>query len=172
MRVEDYYQNGKRWWFRLHEKGGKLHDVPAHHNAEAYLDADLTGAGIAEEKKSPLPRLPCGDVNLEPLCQPPPLICEEDFKAADQSFRSRRSTARVRSSSVRTVRIALAILIRCPQATSQWNLDIGAVRPLDGRGGALATEVGRHRPVGISLLKGVKHGRLWKALPAFRSIVS
>ena len=36
MRVEDYYQNGKRWWFRLHEKGGKLHDVPAHHNAETY----------------------------------------------------------------------------------------------------------------------------------------
>jgi site-specific recombinase XerC len=22
MRVEDYYQNGKRWWVRLHEKGG------------------------------------------------------------------------------------------------------------------------------------------------------
>jgi len=21
MRVEDYYQSGKRWWFRLHEKG-------------------------------------------------------------------------------------------------------------------------------------------------------
>ena len=27
MRVEDYYQNGKRWWFRLHEKGGKRHEV-------------------------------------------------------------------------------------------------------------------------------------------------
>jgi site-specific recombinase XerC len=35
MRVEDYFQNGKRWWFRLHEKGGKRHEVPAHHNAEA-----------------------------------------------------------------------------------------------------------------------------------------
>jgi site-specific recombinase XerD len=23
MRVEDYYPNGKRWWVRLHEKGGK-----------------------------------------------------------------------------------------------------------------------------------------------------
>ena len=39
MRVEDYYQNGKRWWFRLHEKGGKRHEVPAHHNAEAYIQA-------------------------------------------------------------------------------------------------------------------------------------
>jgi integrase/recombinase XerD len=41
MRVEDYYQNGKRWWIRLHEKGGKCHEVPAHHNAEAYLDAHM-----------------------------------------------------------------------------------------------------------------------------------
>jgi integrase len=54
MRVEDYYQNGKRWWFRLHEKGGKRHEVPAHHNAEAYMDAYLEAAGIVGEKKSPL----------------------------------------------------------------------------------------------------------------------
>jgi integrase/recombinase XerD len=54
MRVEDYYQNGKRWWFRLHEKGGKLHDVPAHHNAETYMDAYLAAAGIVDEKKGPL----------------------------------------------------------------------------------------------------------------------
>jgi site-specific recombinase XerD len=54
MKVDDYYQNGKRWWIRLHEKGGKRHEVPAHHNAEAYLDAYLDAAGIREEKKSPL----------------------------------------------------------------------------------------------------------------------
>ncbi|MFO0888331.1 MAG: site-specific integrase [Isosphaeraceae bacterium] len=34
MRVDDYYPNGKRWWLRLHEKGGKFHEVPAHHTAE------------------------------------------------------------------------------------------------------------------------------------------
>src|SRR3984957_11453205 len=39
--VEDYYQNGKRWWIRLHEKGGKFHELPVHHAAEAYLDAYL-----------------------------------------------------------------------------------------------------------------------------------
>jgi site-specific recombinase XerD len=39
MRVEDYYPQGKRWWVRLHEKGGKRHEMPAHHNLEAYLDA-------------------------------------------------------------------------------------------------------------------------------------
>jgi site-specific recombinase XerC len=54
MRVEDYYPNGKRWWVRLHEKGGKRHEVPAHHNAEAYMDAYLTAAGIADQKKEPL----------------------------------------------------------------------------------------------------------------------
>ena len=50
MRVEDYYQQGKRWWLRLQEKGGKHHAVPVHHKAEAYLDA----AGIAAEKDAPL----------------------------------------------------------------------------------------------------------------------
>lgn len=54
MRVEDYYQNVKRWWLRLHEKGGKRHEVPAHHNAEAYVDAYLEAAGIAGQKKKSL----------------------------------------------------------------------------------------------------------------------
>lgn len=54
MKGEDYYQNGKRWWIRLHEKGGKRHEVPAHHNAEAYLDAYIAAAGIAGQKRTPL----------------------------------------------------------------------------------------------------------------------
>ena len=49
MKVEDYYTEGRRGWFRLHEKGGKLHSVPAHHNAEAYLDAYIEAAGIAQD---------------------------------------------------------------------------------------------------------------------------
>jgi integrase/recombinase XerD len=54
MKVEDYYTEGRRAWFRLHEKGGKRHEVPAHHNADNYLDAYIEAAGIAGEKKSPL----------------------------------------------------------------------------------------------------------------------
>lgn len=54
MKTDDYYQQGKRWWIRLHEKGGKRHEVPAHHNAEAYIDGYLDAARIREEKKSPL----------------------------------------------------------------------------------------------------------------------
>ena len=55
MRVEDYYPKGKRWWVRLHEKGGKRHEMPAHHNLEAYLDAYIEAAGIREDGKPPLP---------------------------------------------------------------------------------------------------------------------
>jgi integrase/recombinase XerD len=38
----------------LAREGGKRHEVPAHHNAEAYLDAYLEAAGIAGQKKAPL----------------------------------------------------------------------------------------------------------------------
>jgi integrase/recombinase XerD len=54
MKVEDYFTEGRRAWFRLHEKGGKRHEVPAHHNAETYLDAYIEAAGIATDKKGPL----------------------------------------------------------------------------------------------------------------------
>ncbi|AGA31704.1 tyrosine-type recombinase/integrase [Singulisphaera acidiphila] len=54
LKVEDYYTEGRRAWFRLHEKGGKRHEVPAHHNAEHYLDAYIEAAGIAGDKKSTL----------------------------------------------------------------------------------------------------------------------
>jgi site-specific recombinase XerD len=54
MDVEDYYQQGKRFWFRLHEKGGKRHELPAHHKAEEYLDAYIAAAGIADQRGTPL----------------------------------------------------------------------------------------------------------------------
>ena len=64
MRVEDYYPQGKRWWVRLHEKGGKRHEMPAHHNLEAYLDAYIKAAGIGDAGKSPLFRSPAGCTGL------------------------------------------------------------------------------------------------------------
>ncbi len=42
MKVSDYYQIGKRSRIRLHEKGGKHHEVPAHHTAEEYLETRAT----------------------------------------------------------------------------------------------------------------------------------
>ena len=60
MRVEDYFPKGKRWWVRLHEKGGKRHEMPAHHNLEAYLDAYIEAAGIRDGGKAPLFRSAAG----------------------------------------------------------------------------------------------------------------
>jgi site-specific recombinase XerD len=54
MRVEDYYPKGKRWWVRLHEKGGKRHEMPAHHTLEAYLDSYIEAASIRDGGKAPL----------------------------------------------------------------------------------------------------------------------
>lgn len=64
MKVSDYYANGKRYWIRLHEKGGKFHELPVHHNAEAFLDEYLEAAGIAGEKNSPLFRTSQGRTRL------------------------------------------------------------------------------------------------------------
>lgn len=51
--VADYWQNGKRRWLRLREKGGKHHEQPAHHNAEAYLDAQPSGGGSRDRWHPP-----------------------------------------------------------------------------------------------------------------------
>jgi integrase/recombinase XerD len=48
MRRGDYFSQGRRGWLRLHEKGGKRHDVPAHHLAETYLDAYLEAAALTD----------------------------------------------------------------------------------------------------------------------------
>jgi site-specific recombinase XerD len=60
MRVEDYYPQQKRWWVRLHEKGGKRHEMPAHHNLETYIDEYIAEAGIGDDKKGFLFRTAIG----------------------------------------------------------------------------------------------------------------
>jgi site-specific recombinase XerD len=54
MEVEDYFSNGRCWWLRLHEKGGKRHEMPAHHKLEQFLDEYLDAAGIRDQGKTPL----------------------------------------------------------------------------------------------------------------------
>ena len=48
MRRQDYFQQGNWGWLRLHEKGGKRHDVPAHHRASEVLDAYLEVAALED----------------------------------------------------------------------------------------------------------------------------
>src|SRR5271166_3807523 len=52
MRVEDVYPQNRRLWVRLHEKGGKQHAMPCHHNLETYLHGYIDGAGLASDPKA------------------------------------------------------------------------------------------------------------------------
>ena len=54
MKVEDVYVQNRRLWVRLHEKGGKRHEMPCHHNLETYLHAYIDGCGLAGDPKGPL----------------------------------------------------------------------------------------------------------------------
>jgi len=62
MNIEDYFIQRRKRWFRLHEKGGKRHDVPAHHKAIEYVEDYLDAAGIRDESKGPLTRIHRNDV--------------------------------------------------------------------------------------------------------------
>ena len=54
LRVADYYTQGRRSFFRLHEKGGRYNVVPAYHVAQEYVDAYLEAARIGEDRRGPL----------------------------------------------------------------------------------------------------------------------
>lgn len=54
LKVEDLYPRGRRYWLRLHEKGGKLHEMPCNHKLESYLLEWLQASGLADEPKAPL----------------------------------------------------------------------------------------------------------------------
>ena len=72
MRIEDYYTQGRRGWVRLHEKGGKRHEMPCNHNLETYLDAYIKAAEITEDFKGYLFRTAKGKAGVltgNPLAQ-------------------------------------------------------------------------------------------------------
>lgn len=54
LRVKDYFQNGRRSFVRLREKGGKEKNIPAHHTLEQFLDEYLAAAGLARDAEGPL----------------------------------------------------------------------------------------------------------------------
>jgi integrase/recombinase XerD len=71
MKVEDYYIQKRRGWVRLHEKGGKVTELPCHHNLEQFLDEWLQRSGLSAEPTSPLfPTMRHGKlVDRAPLAQ-------------------------------------------------------------------------------------------------------
>ena len=54
MKVEDFYVQKRRGWVRLHEKGGKVTELPCHHNLDQYLEEWLAASGLAGEPVAPL----------------------------------------------------------------------------------------------------------------------
>jgi len=48
MNVTDYFDDGKNWSIRLHEKNGKTVEMPVQHRLEEYLDAYIDAAGGAD----------------------------------------------------------------------------------------------------------------------------
>ena len=60
LKVEDYFPLKKRWWLRLHEKGGKVNEMGCHHKLEQFLDEYIAAAGIADDRKGSLFRAAIG----------------------------------------------------------------------------------------------------------------
>jgi len=54
MKVEDYYIQNRRGWVRLHEKGGKVNELPCHHNLEQSLEEWFSKTGLSVEPNATL----------------------------------------------------------------------------------------------------------------------
>ena len=54
MNVKDVFITDGRLWLRRLEKGGKVLEVPCHHNLESYLREYIEAAGIASDRDGPL----------------------------------------------------------------------------------------------------------------------
>lgn len=51
MRVDDVFVQNRRYWIRLHEKGGKMHAMPCHHELEGWLAEYLAAGGLDAEPR-------------------------------------------------------------------------------------------------------------------------
>jgi len=54
IKVDDFYVQKRRGWVRLHEKGGKVTELPCHHSLEQFLEEWIAASGLAREPTSPL----------------------------------------------------------------------------------------------------------------------
>jgi len=54
LAVEDYFPQKKHWWLKLHEKNGKVNEMPCHPKLARYLNDYIEAAGIQTDRKGPL----------------------------------------------------------------------------------------------------------------------
>ena len=98
MKVEDYYIQKRRGWVRLHEKGGKVNELPCHHNLEQFLDEWLAASGLSAEPAAPLfptmrhgkltDRLPIAQANAHMMIQRRAVAAGIATKISCHSFRA------------------------------------------------------------------------------------
>lgn len=104
MRVEDVFTQQRRLWVRLHEKGGKEHVMPCHHNLEEYLHAYIDGCGLSEDPQGPLfrtigrgtkelTRTPLPQANAWAMIQRRALAAGIQTKIGNHTFRATGITA-------------------------------------------------------------------------------
>jgi len=108
MRGEDVYIQGRRTWLRLHEKGGKRHEIPAHHALDRYLEDYRRIGGSTLGSKAFLFRTirgRTGRLTDEPLSQPDvyrmirrrALACGLKTRVGNHSFRATGITEYLRN---------------------------------------------------------------------------
>ena len=98
MKVEDFYIQKRRGWVRLHEKGGKVIELPCHHNLETALDEWLSASGLASEPTAPLfptlrhgkltDRTPLPQANVHMMIQRRAMAAGIRTKISAHSFRA------------------------------------------------------------------------------------
>jgi site-specific recombinase XerD len=104
MKVEDVFTHNRRLWVRLHEKGGKDHAMPCHHNLEQALEVYISGAGLADDSKGPLfrtigrgthqlTRTSLPQANAHAMIRRRALAAEIETKIGNHSFRATGITA-------------------------------------------------------------------------------
>ena len=97
MKVENYYIQKRRGWVRQHEKGGKVTELPCHHNLEQFLDEWSSASGLAAEPTAPLfpalrhgklaTRLPLAQANVHMTIQRRAIAAGIQTKISCHSFR-------------------------------------------------------------------------------------
>ena len=98
MKVEDYYVQKRRGWVRLHEKGGKVTELPCHHNLDRYLEEWIAASGLGSEPEAPLfptlrhgrltDRTPLPQANVHMMIQRRARAAELRTKISAHSFRA------------------------------------------------------------------------------------
>src|SRR5260221_4699939 len=109
MKVGDYFVQGRRRWVRLHEKGGKEHDVPCHHRLDHCLHDYIEAAGIADDvdgylfrtarrKTGQLTTTPPSPQDAHRIIRPRAQTARIATRTGNHTFRANRITAYLKNS--------------------------------------------------------------------------